>query len=181
MTSHWDLIKQGDKRAFIEIYESTYQDLYIYGLKIAGNKELVKDCIQQIFLEIWSKKENLSQVRLMRPYLMKYLKRHLVRQIRLQHQFVPYKQEGVETVYPYEYLIIEHQSSEVLRSKLRLAMQQLSSKQLKVITMKFMEGLTYEEIAEVTGTKPRTIYNQVHEALKKLKQAIGISLLMVFL
>ena len=62
MSKLWSALRSGDKDAFIELYDKFYQRLYIYGFKIARNKELVKDCIQDMFLEIWKKRDNLPKV-----------------------------------------------------------------------------------------------------------------------
>ncbi|MDB5275708.1 MAG: polymerase sigma factor, sigma-70 family [Ferruginibacter sp.] len=45
----------------------------------------------------------------------------------------------------------------------------LPARQKELIILKFYEGLSYEEIVQQTGLAPRTVYNKMHEALKKLK------------
>jgi len=49
---------------------------------------------------------------------------------------------------------------------------ELPNRQRELIVLKFYEGLTYEEIVQKTGLSHRTVYNKIHEALKKLKMDI---------
>ena len=45
--SPWELLIEGDREAFISIYETNYQHLFTYGFSLCGDKELTKDCIQE--------------------------------------------------------------------------------------------------------------------------------------
>jgi len=45
----------------------------------------------------------------------------------------------------------------------------LPNRQKELIVLRFYEGLSYEEIVYKTGLSHRTVYNKIHEALKKLK------------
>ena len=168
----WESIKKGDKEAFLQLYETFYQDLYAYGFKMSGRKELVKDCIQQVFLEIWDGRNALNDVSFLKPYLLKYFKRKLFREITLRNREgnLLHTFPGMEP--SYEEVLIRNISSEELQFKLHEALEKLTNKQKQVIRMKFFEGLSYEEIAEITSSKHRTIYNQVYEALKILKDHI---------
>ena len=48
----WLLCLKGDRQAFKEMYCRFYSLLYHYGLKLVSDEELVKDCIQDIFIKI---------------------------------------------------------------------------------------------------------------------------------
>jgi RNA polymerase sigma-70 factor (ECF subfamily) len=51
----WGRMAGGDKDAFLALYESHYQALFCYGFSLSKDKELTKDCIQELFLEkrVW--------------------------------------------------------------------------------------------------------------------------------
>ena len=48
----WESCLTGDKEAFKEIYCRFYSLLYNYGSKLVSDKDLVKDCIQDIFIKL---------------------------------------------------------------------------------------------------------------------------------
>lgn len=174
MKEVWDSIRQGDKRAFLTLYETYYQDLYAYGFKISGQKDLVKDCIQQLFLEIWDNRKNLSEVNFIKSYLLKYFKRKLFREMESDSKQSDLIDSPLLIELSYEELLIRNQKSEDLRFKIHEALEHLTNKQKQVIRMRFFEGLDYDEIAEITSSSNRTVYNQVYEALKLLKKYISI-------
>jgi len=50
---------------------------------------------------------------------------------------------------------------------------ELPNRQKELIVLKFYEGLSYDEIVQKTGLSHRTVYNKIHEGLKKLKLDIA--------
>lgn len=59
----WQDFQIGSESAFATIYEKNANFLYSYGLKIVSDKELVKDSIQDLFVELWDAKNRVSKVR----------------------------------------------------------------------------------------------------------------------
>lgn len=49
----WLSFKQGNEDAFTELMELYYPSMLNYGLRFQNDRELVKDCIQDLFLELW--------------------------------------------------------------------------------------------------------------------------------
>lgn len=58
-TLFWSKIQRGDEGAFRQLYEQYADLLYGYGMKIAGDDDLVTDAIQTLFVYIFEKRENL--------------------------------------------------------------------------------------------------------------------------
>lgn len=46
---------QGDQNAFMSLYDMYAEMLLNYGLCITSDKELVKDCVQDVFIKLISK------------------------------------------------------------------------------------------------------------------------------
>jgi RNA polymerase sigma factor (sigma-70 family) len=59
-------------------------------------------------------------------------------------------------------------------AKLANAFQSLSPSQRQIMLLKYYDGMSYEEIAHQLNNKPRTIYNQVHDALKRLRSSFKL-------
>ena len=64
---------------FSEVYQQLFQNLFSYGMQICGNKELVKDCIQELFSEFWKNQKTLTKIKSVKPYLLKCIKRKIKR------------------------------------------------------------------------------------------------------
>jgi len=51
--------KEGSRTSFDQIYDQLYPSLYNYGYRLCQNEELIKDCIQKVFIDIWQKRDRL--------------------------------------------------------------------------------------------------------------------------
>lgn len=171
-TELWDRIRQGDKDAFMQLYQQQYQQLYTFGCRVHARQELVKDCIHEMFCELWNKRHHLQQVSNSRAYLCTYLKRKILKEIQIVNPTIFNTSDGInaDMVEPsYEEALVQLQTDEESKAKLQQVLNRLTKTQAEIIKLKYYEGLTYEQIATILQVQPRTIYNQVYEALKLLR------------
>lgn len=175
----WQGLKQGDKEMFLALYKKYYHTLLFIGLKEMKDAHLVKDIIQQLFLYLWEKRETIQEARNIKSYLITSFLR------KLTADWKKSKQSGVLQVVrndypedpqsnPEEKLIRKDEQSHLFKM-LMDRINELPNRQKELITLKFYEGLTYEEIVQRTGLSHRTVYNKIHEGLKKLKLDIAQS------
>ena len=173
----WKGLLSGDQELFLALYNKYYHTLLFIGLKEIKDAQLVKDAIQQLFLYLWEKRGNIQTANNVKSYLVTSFLRKLsddwkktTRISKLQVVSSDYTTETPLT--PEECLIKkdeQHRSFEMLQSYLN----ELPARQKELIFMKFYEGLSYDEIVQLTGLSHRTVYNKIHEALKKLKLDIA--------
>jgi RNA polymerase sigma factor (sigma-70 family) len=168
----------GDTDAFLIIYECHYQALFSYGFTLTANTELTKDCIQELFLEIWKKHSTLNkEVKNIRAYLFTWLRRKIFKELaRLDSEKCTdeLRKNFTTNILSYEDLLIAFQQSEEDKEKLRSALKKLTKKQLLVIRLKFFDNLTYTEIAAQTSLKQRTVYNLIYEAIHHLRAGMKL-------
>jgi RNA polymerase sigma-70 factor (ECF subfamily) len=173
--SQWLSVLEGDKEAFLAFYRKNYQSLYSYCFRLCGNKELSKDCIQELFLELWKSRHSVnSEVKNELSYLMTWLRRILSRQMIL---LAKQNSHTLNPVHPvnepsYEELLINQQDDELKKKKLHSALLQLTPNQLNIIRQRFFDKKSFQEIAEENGLARQTVYNVVYKALIILKQAL---------
>lgn len=169
----WEGLRQGDKEMFLALYKKYYHSLLFIGLKEIKDAQLVKDTIQQLFLYVWEKRETISEAKNIKSYLITSFLRKLT---------VDWKKSGkagnlqvVSNNYsedtqpnPEEKLIKKDEQSHLFKLLMN-HINELPNRQKELIVLKFYEGLSYDEIVQRTGLSHRTVYNKIHEALKKLK------------
>ena len=179
----WEAFQQGDKAALEHMYRQYVQDLYNYGMKIKGNEALVKDTIQELFLELWKSRTHLSSTDNIKFYLMKALKLKMYHHLKQgQESFVVSKNNLTgEVVLPYESLFIEREVQEEQFRKLSKAIRYLPDRQKEVIHLLFYEGLTYEEVSEIMGINVRSVYTLAWKSLSTLRKTIPEFLWIVIL
>jgi RNA polymerase sigma-70 factor (ECF subfamily) len=169
----WQGLMKGEKEMFLALYRKYYHSLLFIGLKEIKDASLVKDAIQQQFLYLWEKRETIQEARNVKSYLVTSFLRKLTsdwkkleRTSNLQVAWSNSIEEPLLT--PEESLIVkdgQFQLYKVLISHINA----LPARQKELIMLKFYEGYSYEEIVQKTGLAHRSVYNKIHEALKKLK------------
>jgi RNA polymerase sigma factor (sigma-70 family) len=173
---YWQQLRKGNKQALFDLYNNTYFHLVRFGLKITANDELVKDCVTQLFFQLWDKHARLNEVTQVRAYLFTSLRRMLLE--KLEHYSKTYKaisrlsdNDAIEEL-SYEEIIIGVQQNEEMRQKLYRAMELLTPKQKELIRLMFFDGLTYEQVAATTEQSIKTAYNTIYNAIKILRKAL---------
>lgn len=169
----WQGLKQGDKEMLLELYKKYYHSLLFIGLKEMKDAQLVKDAIQQLFLYLWEKRETIQEARNIKSYLVTSFLRKLTtdwkkskRAGELQVVWNNYPEDPQPN--PEDKLINKDQQEHLFKLLMNL-INELPHRQKELIVLKFYEGLSYEEIVKRTGLSHRTVYNKIHEGLKKLK------------
>src|SRR6185437_6043860 len=174
----WTEMKDGNKDAFLMIYRQNYRYLFSYGFSLCIDRELTKDCIHEMFLELWNKRASVnSEVVNVRSYLLTWLRR------KISHTLLHSKKEKALEGYfydmdifekSYEDLLIAFQETEEKKEKLRKALKTLTKKQLEIVRLKFFDNLSYQAISEKTFLTTRSVYNTIYEAISRLREFMNI-------
>ena len=53
---------EGKKNAFEEIYETYWEDLYIYVARILDHESEVEDIVQEVFVKLWRIKDKIHRI-----------------------------------------------------------------------------------------------------------------------
>jgi RNA polymerase sigma factor (sigma-70 family) len=167
----WCTFKTGDKHAFGILYHRYFKVLYQYGIRIAEDRDLVKDCIHDLFVEIWKSRENLSQPNSVKGYLLSAIQRKIIRQL---NKFRSRQQElsmmSLPTVVScHEQNLIEHQTGLEQQHSVTTAMKALTKRQQEAITLKFYGNLSYKEIAVIMCISVDSTYNLISKAVDVLQ------------
>jgi len=169
----WVRLRTGDREALLSLYNQHYVGLMNYGLKLTGDRELTNDCITQILLRLWDKRQQLPVVESPRSYLLTCLRHELFAERRAETARTAGSRglQGIADASEpsYEEYIIQLQTNKALAEKLTRALNRLTSREKELLKLKFFDDLDYDEIASRCGITKRTAYNIIHSALKMLK------------
>lgn len=78
----WASFKGGDEVAFYYIYRKHVADLYNYGMQVCERDDLVRDCLQKMFVDLHKKQSRLGDVQHIKSYLFTVFHRELSKQIK---------------------------------------------------------------------------------------------------
>jgi len=184
----WQSFLKGDDRSFAAIYQHFGQSLLSYGCKFNVEREMVKDALQEIFTDLYLKRDHLHvNIDNLKGYLFTALKNNLLKKI-LKKKKTGF--DAIETAkpelrfeieYSFQEQLIQMEISKETTKKLHQAIEALSSKQKEIIFLKFEEELDYREIAGILNITVESARKQLYRALKSLRELLDPKTIQLFL
>ncbi|AXE21529.1 hypothetical protein DR864_13535 [Runella rosea] len=169
----WQRFKEGDSGALGQLSRSHYRALFNYAAKFTKDREIVRDCIQDLFLELWERREHLTETPFVRIYLIKSLRNNLFRKLRQERWML--ESEDLDEDLPFsdhtsaESTLIESELFQENAGKIKVVLAKLPKRQQEIIFLKFYEGLSNDQIAEILTMNRQSVANLLHRALTSLK------------
>ncbi len=165
-------LKAGDKTAFKAIYEQYYKYLVVTAFNVLGDSNAARDLAQDVFVEIWRKRETL----LISSSLKSYLRRAVVNKT-LNHIKASRIDFNDPVTLP-ESVATPHGQDEQLHARnlekvIHQAIAALPERCRIVFTLCRLEKLSHKEIAARLDISTKTVENQMTRALMLLRKALG--------
>lgn len=161
----------GNMAAFSQLYNLHINVLFNYGLKLTIDKELLKDCIHDIFVKLYTKKDELGTIDNLRSYLFISLKNKLCDELRRRMYMSDTAIEEVSISTPTDveddYMEEEQRQNEF--SLVKRLLDQLSPRQREALTLYYIEEKKYEDICEIMNMNYQSVRNLMYRGLTKLR------------
>ncbi|MFA8433065.1 MAG: RNA polymerase sigma-70 factor [Marinifilaceae bacterium] len=171
------LLQNGNEEVFKEIFHTHFHSLYYYAKDFVVRDAIAKEIVQESFLTLWEKKDNLLPNTIIRAYLfsitrnkcLNYLK-HI--QIENNHKELT-KKESLEL--QLNEIALEYDGNDLyvakeLQKKITQSIDSLPDQCKKIFQMSRWESLKYSEIAEKLNLSVKTVENQMSKALRLLRE-----------
>ena len=171
----WESLRKGNELAFSSLYKKYVQSLFNYGMHLHPDKDLVKDCLQELFAQIWDKRESLKSVEKVRFYLLRSFKNLLFRKLDVFSKKTSISQEYIELLAPEpssEYSWINFEQVEERLFRLKTAVSMLTPRQRELVVLKFFQGLEVKEISEIMNLTVAGVHNLVSLTIKSLREKV---------
>ena len=163
-------LKNGNEQAFEAIYNLYSNRLYGNLIKLVKSEEEAQEILQDIFIKIWNKRQEIDVDASFRSYLFKIAEnkaydffRKLARDKRREKRLI-----AIATT---EYVHIEEailkKENEAILEK---AIQSLPAQRQQVFRLCKLEGRTYKEVGELLGISVSTISDHIVKATKSLRE-----------
>lgn len=170
----WFRFKNGDENALNEMARKRYRLLFNYATRFTKDTELIKDCIQDLFLELWYRRTGLVSKPYVTVYLVKSLRNNLLRKIKINSRVAGSADfseacERLTDNLTVETIMISDEAMTEKEAGIRLAISKLPKRQQEVVFLKFYEGMSNDEIAEVMEVERQSVSNFLYRAIGQLK------------
>lgn len=173
----WKLFLEGDLKAWEQIFKLFYKDLYGYGLKLSARPELTKECIHELFVDLWDRRNHLDEATSVKAYLLASLRRKLLKTLKKERkyfadfEFNEMNASGGIQFSPEEVIIKRERKDKNLRA-LYEALDALPDRQKEVVYLKYFNGMSYDEMEEILGINYQSIRNHICRAVKRLRDIL---------
>lgn len=171
-------VKKKDKNAFIEAYDLYADDIYRFVFFKIGKTEDAKDLTSAIFLKVWNfaQSQGLDESKSLRAFIYKTARNSIIDYYRQQRESEVRLDDGenkfseIFTDEKQDLLLQAEFSSDI--GLVRDALGKLKEEYRETIMMRFIDELSFVEIAEITGKSSGSIRIQAFRALRSLRDLL---------
>lgn len=172
----WNEIKAGKTDAYNLLYDHYIDTLYSFGSGFSSDKELIKDSIHDLFLELYKYRKTISETDNIKNYLFKSLKRKILsnqkKKLRLTYREEVQDLTSLRIESKEDNIIQEEDSDQVL-AVLNRAINKLPYRQREALVLKYKAELSYDEISEIMEVSVESVRTLVYRSLKTLKESVS--------
>lgn len=168
----WTDIKNSNEPAFEHFFKLHYSELCRFAFSFLGDKDEAEEMVQQVFFNLWTKRETIQLSSSLRSYLFSAVRNSSLN--RIEHAQVKLKHEN--TIIRDELSAADETAQKVLQKELdvliRESIEALPEQCRLVFGMSRFENLKYAEIAEQLGISIKTVEKHMGRALKELREKL---------
>jgi len=173
----WVNLKKGDRIALNNMYSKYFNSLYQYGMRMLQDENAVYDCIQNLFVKIWTSHQKLNNVDNLRNYLITSLRNAIINYKATESRFQKVDLESNEVFdlkFNLESDYIKREEDGQKGKQLAEAMNQLTGRQKEIIYLRYFEEMEFAEIAEIMQLSIKGTYKLSARALEALREIMKI-------
>lgn len=167
------LVAKGDEAAFRKIFDLLFTNLTQFAFSLVKSKDIATELVDEIFIRLWNKRENILSIENIRIYLYKATKNSSLNYLSRQanrNLYEPFDDINIQ--------LKEEQNPESLMinnemlNKIRQAVEALPPRCKIIFKLIREDGLKYKEVAEVLNISVKTVDAQMVIAVSQIKEKL---------
>jgi len=178
--NHRDVIEacqRGEEDAFRVLFETHKDRVYSIALRYAGDSAAAMDISQDTFLKLLSSIGQFRGEANFESWLYRLVVNTCLDYHRRRRRFLPLLDEALDDVVDRFRTPREGALHDLLREeqtdRVQQVVAQLPEDQRMVVVLRYTEGLSYEEIADLLGCRRGTVESRLNRAHKALERRLG--------
>lgn len=153
------LLSQGDKEAFVKIYEEIKKPVYTVIFRIVSSKEYAEDITQEFFYKLY-KEPPVMNIDNPRAYFFKTARNMAIDHLRSIRETEALDQD------------ILFEKDLALNIDIESALLILCREEREILTLHLNCGLSFAEISNITALSLPSVYRRYKKAIKKMKKQL---------
>ena len=166
----WDLYRSGSQDAYNLLIKRYTKPLIIYGFRICQDRDLAKDCVQEVFLDLWRRRDRINSVQAVKAYLFKCVRFKIFRDRSLWKENEVIEDNNQFAIeFNIETKLIEDTDLRELSLKIKNILNSLPPRQQEVMYLRFFENLNLDQISEAMNISKQSVNNLLQKAYKNFR------------
>ena len=166
-----EALRAGDHNAYAKVFLYYQSPLENFILKLTGSREDAEELFQEVFIDLWEKRAKIDPSKNIKSYLYT-----IAKNAALNHNRAKGKFNGLIT--GYEFTVVEDviaADSEIITREtqllLEIAVGNMPHLRSEIYKM-YLDGLSYDEIADKIGISKGNVQRQISNARKDVSELI---------
>ncbi|WP_339712663.1 RNA polymerase sigma-70 factor [uncultured Kriegella sp.] len=164
-------LQNSDNNSFRAIYDKYSEDLFSYAMKVINNRTVCEDIIQDIFIALWSKREN-TKISALKPYLFQAVKYQIFNHFRN----TKFSNEDLTRLNIIDVSMNVSQKLEYseLETRIRNHVDKLPHRCRQIFVLSRYQHKSNKEIAKELDISVQAVKNQISKALAFLRSNLQL-------
>ncbi|OGX83697.1 RNA polymerase sigma factor [Hymenobacter coccineus] len=172
----WQLFQRGDWEAYTKLYNININLLINYGHKFTRDRSLIEDAVHDLFIKLWTNRASLGTPLSVKNYLYKALRSILFRKLDHRSRFTQLVAgDALAFEVSFDEVVIASEEEQALQAKIKFAVGTLPPRQQEIVFLRFYEGFSYPEIADIMEITVSSAYKLLYKALHSIESAFAAS------
>jgi RNA polymerase sigma-70 factor (family 1) len=172
-------LKEGNSSAFTVIYERYWKQLFVIASKRLGDEDEAEEIVQEIFLNLWRRRETFNLTTGFANYLAIAVKFEILDAMRKRAHVSKYNQELGRSFAEADESMLRQMDMSELQQKLQLSIKILPEKCQLVFKLKYEQGYSQKQIADELDISEKTVEAHLSKARKMLRNRLGCLLMII--
>jgi RNA polymerase sigma-70 factor (ECF subfamily) len=175
----WD--KNNEEEFFESLFKKWYAVLCPFVFRIVKDKEIAQDLVQDVFVKLWEKREQIEINISVKSYLFRACMNAALNHEASRKKYKVSNDESLNLSLSANESADDELNSSELQKKINEAIDSLPPGCKNIFVLSRFEELSYKEIAETLQISIKTVENQMGKALKILRVHLNDYLMLIVL
>ncbi|WP_232495218.1 sigma-70 family RNA polymerase sigma factor [Novosphingobium kaempferiae] len=168
------LAASGDAAGLRRVYDLTSAKLFGICLRICADREAAEDVLQDVYVKVWRRAASFDDTRASPiSWLAMIARNAAVDWRRAEHRYDAIPDEAMAGIADDAPLADALMEGDQERRRLLVCLEDLPSEQSGAIRSAFLQGLTYQQLAERSDTPLGTVKSWIRRGMLRLKDCLG--------
>ncbi|WP_299557373.1 RNA polymerase sigma-70 factor [Seonamhaeicola sp.] len=165
-------LKKGDSEAYSQMFDAYHNMLCAYAYELTNDRDLAKDIVQNVFVNIWRIRLKLKDDFAVKSYLYRSVYNEFLNQNRNRMYVVPLDKKYIDSLNSF----VEQEDEKSLERLIKLVkgeIENLPPKCKQTFLLSRQDGLSNKEIAEYLNVSVKSVEAHITKAFNRIRESVG--------